>query len=1114
MTKQKDSGIYDNKKNGNVADFLKEHLETNSSASFVTAYFTVFAYQKLKAELDNISSLRLLFGEPTFIKSLDPTKANHRESVILDKKITIGLEAQMAQRQSARECADWIKHRVEIKSMVKPNFLHGKMYHIEKPSTRQKAIFGSSNFTVKGLGLSQSSNIELNMQVQDNRDIEALKTWFDDLWNDESGLVEDVREQVLRYLEKAYLENEPEFIYYKTLYHIFENYLGKQEAETDITARTGFFETEIWNMLYDFQKDGVKGAIKKIQNHNGCILADSVGLGKTFEALAVIKYFELKNEKVLVLCPKKLSDNWTVYQAAKSNRLNPLKKDRFGYSVLYHTDLGRETGNSSADGIDLANFEWGAYDLVVIDESHNFRGNPREKETEQGENRPNRAKWLMDKIIQAGQKTKVLLLSATPVNNTLRDLRNQFYIITAGGDVLNTDSGHISSIASTLKRAQTQFTQWAAEARHSNRNVRDLLEKLDTRFFRLLDELTIARSRKHIKGFYKKDTVGEFPRREKPESVYTNIDTMDRFTNYDSLNKKILKYKLSLFNPSLYLLEDKKGKYEEKAAGKVREFKQKDRETMLIGMMKVNFLKRLESSIESFEISMDRTIKKIDELKKRIQKFQKYQTDKQKQLELNYEHEIAELEEDGEEVDWRVGKKFTYELADLNLDSWLADLEADKEALDELYNLAHAITVERDAKLKRLKELIQHKINNPYNEENKKVIIFTAFADTASYLYDNLKDWCVDKLGLNIALVAGSTSKSTYGRNDFAEILTNFSPVSKNRNKIPSMMDNENIDILIGTDCISEGQNLQDCDYLINYDIHWNPVRIIQRFGRIDRLGSTNKTIRLVNFWPTKDLDNYINLKERVESRMALVDVAATGEDDILNSDQIKDLVDEDMKYRNRQLKKLREEILDIEDMEEGLSLTDFSLDDFRIDLLGYIEQNKQKLHEAPLGLYAVVPAPGGEYSGQLQNVNISQQQKEILKPGVIFCLRHSEGKEENNEINPLHPYYLLFVRNDGTVRYTFANAKQVLDAFRLTCGGRKEPYEDLCELFNSETRDGKELSFHTRLMKKAVTSIKEKFAAKGALNLTSGRDAVLIPHKSAATDKSNYELITWLILK
>jgi hypothetical protein len=1109
------SSIVDNRTRGTVGEFLSEKIKPNAKLSFVSAYFTIFAYHKLKNQLDEIENLRFLFGEPAFIKSLSGDGKNQRSAEILDDTIAVNIQEKLSQKSAAIECARWLKDKAEIKSMVKPNFLHGKLYLIENSNGVKEAIAGSSNFTVNGLGFGKSPNMELNLIVNDRRDINDLEGWFNDVWDDETGLVEDVKEKVLEYLGLLSAENQPQFIYYKTLYHIFGNYLEEQKDNRLLDERGDFYDSEIWNMLYDFQKDGVKGAINKINKHNGCIIADSVGLGKTFEALAVIQYFERLNYRVLVLCPKNLSSNWTIYQTAKNHELSPFQKDSFKYNVLYHTDLGRESGKSQADGIDLENFKWGNYDLVVIDESHNFRGNPVEKLKEDGTKKWNRAKWLMEKIIKEGLNTKVLLLSATPVNNDLRDLRNQILLITKGENTALFEKTNIRNISSTLEIAQKRFSAWADKKKNPNRSVKQLLELLDSSFFTLLDELTIARSRNHIKTFYNLDAIGKFPERLKPISIYSEVDTLNRFETFDSLNHKISEYKLTVFNPSAYVKDEKRAKYEEMGANREFGFKQSTREHFLIGMMKVNFLKRLESSIESFEISMDRTIRKIDQLINKIEKFQ-HSNQKSEELTLfDLQPDESERDESQEEDEqWQVGKKLRYDLADLKLDEWLKDLKRDRSALITLFNFASAITPDRDAKLLQLKHLIGEKVRNPINAGNKKVIVFTAFSDTAEYIYDNLKDWAKEKLGLEIALVTGTHTRTTFGKNDFGNILTNFSPISKHRDRKPLMDKTKEIDILIATDAISEGQNLQDCDYLVNYDIHWNPVRIIQRFGRIDRLGSKNEKIQLVNFWATKDLDNYINLKNRVEARMALVDVTATGEENILDAEQLKDLIEEDLKYRHQQLKRLREEVLDLEEMSESVSLTDFTLNDFRQDLVNFLQSHRKTLEEAPLGLYAVVPAPDGEYAHYHKTADFTRIEKDLIKPGVIFCLRQNAEAEENEAVNPLQPYFLVYIRDDGTVRFNYTNAKQVLEIFRLMCEGKTEPFEDLCALFNKETNDGKEMGKYSELLQTAVREITNIYKRRSAGKLTLDRNAVIAPREKQIKNISDFELITWLVIK
>jgi len=1089
------SGIRDNHRRGNVADFLKAKVQTGSRLSVVSAYFTIYAYEALKDKLDHIEHLDFLFGEPRFISSLDPEKTEKKAFKLEDNELQLANVLQ--QKRVARECAEWFRQKVDIRSVRHAQLLHGKMYHITNAGV-EEAILGSSNFTVRGLGLGAcNNNIELNLEVDSTRDRRDLKAWFDELWNDPE-LVEDVKQEVLLYLDQLYQNHAPEFIYYKTLFHIFGNFLADQEKGGLLDQDIRIVDTEIWKALYEFQRDGVKGAINKILKHNGCILADSVGLGKTFEALAVIKYFELKNERVLVLCPKKLRENWTVYR--HNDALNPFTKDRFEFEVLSHTDLSRENGKSG--DINLSTFNWGNFNLVVIDESHNFRNNTPGKRNEEGEIiRKIRYQRLMDDIVKSGVKTKVLLLSATPVNNDLRDLRNQIYFLTEGEDAAFKDTIGIGSLKDTLAAAQKAFTLWARK-QSGERKTKDLLEKLSSAFFKLLDELTIARSRKHIQRFYKSSiaALGGFPERKKPVSIYSEIDLQHRFLSYDKLNDEIQNYKLSLFAPSLHLKEEFKPLYQTHSGDP---FSQATREKFLVGMMRVNFLKRLESSVKSFEITMGRTIDKIENLERKIRNFQAMPDQNPESNELELDIDTPEGDEEIEAA-MLVGGKFKYRLEHLHLDKWLKDLQWDKQQLSLLHSSAETVTPECDAKLKELKRLIERKVKNPttnkHGEPNKKVLVFTAFADTAEYLFAALTSWAHKELGVHIALVTGGGGNhTTFGKTDYNQILTNFSPRSKNRDKIPSMQQKGEIDLLIATDCISEGQNLQDCDYLVNYDIHWNPVRIIQRFGRIDRIGSVNHAVQLVNFWPTDDLNKYINLKNRVEARMALVDIAATFEDNILNTEEIQELVHEDMKYRDKQLLRLREEVLDLEDFSESVALNEFTLDDFRIELSNYIASNRKLLEDAPLGLYALVP-PDPDHKA--------------IAPGVVFCLKQKTGGDKVETVNPLQPHFLVYVRDDKEVRFGFAQPKQILEIFRLLCSGKTAPYEDLCNLFDQHTDNGADMKTYNVLLQKAVESIAITFQKRVVTGLQTERGFVIPDKKHQATETTDFELITWLVIK
>ncbi len=1079
---------------GTVADFLRDKIQDGSSLSIVSAYFTIYAFNKLRDELSSIKELRFLFGEPSFIGGIDPRKTESKAFALTETGLSLG--NYLPQSEVAKACANWIEKKVQIKSVRQSNFLHGKMYYIEKDGS-EDALIGSSNFTVRGLGLSETaSNIELNLEVDSKSDCADLKAWFDNLWD--SDQVEDVTKEVLRNLKNAYQDKDPEFIYYKTLYHLFEDFLTDATDTEFAEANPSFLQTEIWQTLYAFQKYGVQACLQKLKAYNGCIIADSVGLGKTYEALAIIKYFELRNKNVLVLCPKKLEKNWTLYPVHYRRRRNPLKADKFRYNVLAHTDLNREYGD--ANGIDLAQHEWDGYDLVVIDESHNFR------------NRGVRYEKLMEDVIQSGGKTQVLMLSATPVNNRLTDLANQICLITEDKDNAFRQSG-IPSIRGTLNAAQSRFDTWTAEndqpstvggVSNPDNQTESLAESLNADFFALLDRLTIARSRTHVINFYENaiEEVGRFPDREPPKSIFPEIDRQGSFPNYQVISNQIDGYRLAIFNPSKYIRKAFQHHYGERLL--------QQREFNLIGMMKVNFLKRLESSVHSFASTLERTIENIKARESEIQRF--LNATPSVVHESGFDPFAETTEEYGEDDELQTGvhagKNQFYLYEHLDLEGWLADLHDDRTQLDKIYKIAQNITPDRDAKLAQLRQLIAAKVQNPTKnrdgKENRKVLVFTAFADTANYLYDNLCEWAKDTLNIESAVVTGGASRNSLVRNDFDEILTNFSPISKERDGSETEGETPEIDLLIATDCISEGQNLQDCDYLINYDIHWNPVRIIQRFGRIDRIGSRNKKIHLINFWPTPELDAYINLKPRVEARMALVNLTATGDDDLLSLKE-KESMEQVWTHRDEQLRRMQTEILDFEDIEEQLNLNQFTLDDFRAQLLNHLRQNEAKLRDAPLGLYAVT-APL-THDGVPVNI----------KPGVIFCLKQkSETADdpEGKKRNPIHPYYLVHISDDGEVSIGFTNPKRILEYFSRLCVEKTVPDQDLCNWFNAETDNGNDMTIYEMLLDTARNSIRAEYNRKVSDQLDASTDALLPIADTQITDKTEFELVTWLVIR
>lgn len=1046
----------------------------------MSAYFTTFAYERLKQTLDAVGGMRFLFGEPRFLRDADATGLVPPAFSLDDGGLR--LTEQMRQRSVAQRCAAWIRSLVEIRSVKRAGLLHGKLIHVDD-GRRGHALVGSSNFTVNGLGLGPAPNIELNLVVDSDRDREDLLAWFNELWSDEK-LTEDVRDEVLRCLDAVYRHVSPEFVYFKTLLHVFEDYLADQAIEDERLADTAFAETAIWQTLFDFQRDGLRAVLAKIDRHGGCILADSVGLGKTFTALAVIKWFEKRNQRVLVLCPKKLRENWTDFLASNNSELNPLRDDRLGYTVLSHTDLSREHGR--VDGVNLATIEWGNYDLVVIDESHNFRTASRNRNPT---GRRSRYERLMDDVIKAGLKTKVLLLSATPVNNDLSDLKAQLDLISADSPDGFASLG-VPNLATLVGDARRKFADWT---KGGGKDANALLSTLPPSIFGLLDGVTIARSRRHVERHYASslDRIGHFPDRATPDSVFSGIDRDGLFPAFEAVDRAISALELALYSPLKFVLPEFRSRYD-----KGGNFDQGTRETYLVAMMKVGFLKRLESSVSSFRMTMDRMTARIDQ---RLHDLDVFDAAKQDSVDVPAPDE-NEVDDELAEA-FEVGGALKYNLAHVDRSAWQAALLRDRERVSGLAEEARHIVPQRDAKLQRLCEIIRTKAQVPSvnrnGEANRKVILFTAFTDTARYLYEELLP-LARECGLEAALVTGDGCKTTFGRARFQDVLVNFAPRAKRRAAMRGADQSGEIDLLIATDCISEGQNLQDADLLVNVDIHWNPVRLIQRFGRIDRIGSLNSSIKMVNFWPTEDLNRYLGLKDRVEARMALVDLSATGEDNLLD---VRAEMDGEARWRDQQLLRLKDEVFDLEDARAGVTLSDFALDDFRADLLTFARANENALRDAPLGLHAIVPA---EIEGG------------TLDPGAIFCLRRRppDADPAQARINPLDPFYLVYVRDDGSVRHGFGQPKPVLEAWRALSLGHAEPFEALCNAFDEETDHGGKLERYDGLIEAAVASIGATSTAKTLAALAGGRGARVPDEAKQARANSNYDLITWLVIK
>jgi len=1068
--------ILDNKVQGRVIDKLRENIKFGTRLSIISAYFTIYAYEELRKELGKIEKLRLLFSEPTFIKNKKDINREFKlsgsyERGLAGDRYEMKLKNELKQSEIAKECANWIREKVEVRAYDEEYPLPQKMYLMENKKDESACIFGSSDFTSSGLGLVPSKKLEANTYIKDSIYTQQLLNQFELYWNDKDK-VKDVKTYLLKSLEEVYKENNPEFIYFVTLYNIFKDYLNDLSEEDIIKTKTGFKESVVWNKLYNFQKDGVLGAIDKLEKYHGCILADSVGLGKTFEALAVIKYYESRNSRVLVLCPKKLRENWLTYKG--NRRDNILERDRLNYDVLNHTDLSRYSGYSGE--INLEKIYWENYDLIVIDESHNFRNNNNKRDDKE-----TRYSRLLNQIIKKGVKTKVLMLSATPVNNRMTDLKNQIAFATEGNEFALADYG-IKSIDQTLRKAQLVFNKWN-ELPEERKNLETLLEMLETDYFKLLDMLTIARSRKHIQKYYDTTHIGKFPERLKPINIKNDIDTQNDFIDLDELNKLIRALNLAIYSPMKYILPSKMAEYSKKYDTKTGKsvFRQIDRETSLIHLMRINILKRMESSIHSFGITISKILKNIDITLEKLNKSQ--------DIEENLDIDDLELDDPRLDSVMIGSKNVKVFIQDIDKIKWRAELEGDRAILERIMIEAFKIQPHRDKKLEELKDLIREKVKTPINEGNKKVIIFTAFADTAKYLYDNIADWGLEELGLYSAVITGSDNPKTNlkgVKGEFNNILVNFSPKSKGR----EATDRAEIDILIATDCISEGQNLQDCDYLINYDIHWNPVRIIQRFGRVDRIGSKNEVIQLVNFWPNMELDEYINLEARVSGRMVMLDMSATGEENVIvDSGEMNDL-----EYRKKQLKQLQDQVVDLEDIGGGISITDLTFNDFKMDLVNYMKNNKEILEKAPTGMYAVAKS------------NIEEAER-----GVIFCLKQINEEIKPSEFNTLNPYFLVYVKESGEVLLNFIQSKKILDIYKKVCLGENTLFPDLISEFNRETNNAKDMSKFTNFLEKTVENIVGKEEEKGLDSLFSFGETML---NNSVQNMDDFELISFLVIK
>lgn len=1068
-----------------LCDDLKEVLKDASVLQIAASSFSIYAFGVLRDALKHIKHLQFLFTSPTFI--LDAPQKDLREFYIpqltrerslYGTEFEVRLRNVLEQKALAKECAEWIRQKAEFKSNITNQIVPSSLCVLGGAQSYHYSPFNA--FTTVDLGCERGNYVCNPIQRLSGEICAYYLNQYNQLWND-TTLFKTVTDQVIEHIATVYNENPPELIYFLTLFNVFNEFLEDISEDVLPNEATGFKKSKIWELLYDFQRDAVLAIISKLEKYNGCILADSVGLGKTFTALAVVKYYENRNKNVLVLCPKKLAENWNTYKDNYIN--NPIASDRLRYDVLFHTDLSRSSGTSN--GLDLDRLNWSNYDLVVIDESHNFRNGGMLSGEEKKENR---YLSLMNKVIKAGVKTKVLMLSATPVNNRFNDLKNQLQLAYEGdARVMDEKLNTIKRFDEIFRQAQKAFNTWS-KLPVDKRTTENLLRSLDFDFFEVLDSVTIARSRKHIEKYYNTEKIGKFPERLKPISLHPKLTSLKNAINYKEIYEQLMALGLEIYTPSMFIFDSKREKYQALSNTKGSGLTQQGREQGIRRLMSVNLLKRLESSVYAFNLTLNRIKEIIDQTIRAIDRFEKCGISQIDAVEVSVD---ADWDVEDQNTDlFSIGKKVKIDLADMDYISWRRALQKDTETLALLISMVADITPKHDTKLQTLLQLLSEKIERPINAENKKVLIFSAFSDTADYLFEHVSSFIKQTYGLNVALVTGNVEgKSTIKglKGTLNNILTCFSPISKGKDILMPGSPHE-IDILIATDCISEGQNLQDCDYLVNYDIHWNPVRLIQRFGRIDRIGSKNACIQLVNFWPDMDLDEYINLKTRVETRMKISIMTATGDDDLINAEEKGDL-----EYRKQQLKKLQEEVVDIEEMSTGISIMDLGLNEFRLDLLEYIKHHKD-LAKKPFGLHAVVPATNE------------------LPEGVLFVLKNRNNSVNVDNLNRIHPFYMVYIGVDGEIVCDYLNPKRLLDLMRLSCKGKDEPIKAVYQKFNEETKDGREMSDISELLSEAITSIVD---AKEESDIDSlfkagGTTALM----SAVSGMDDFELVCFLVVK
>lgn len=1042
---------------------INEVLQNKKDAvvNIVNDKLTISVFSLLEKNLKNVKEINFVIRDVRYLPQ--QSEIAHEFEInptdVLFNAYDITEKNKLQHFSRARSMHDFIEKYVNVRKVNSGIRVGGNILIIDDDFMIQ----GSSSLEV-----SKKNNRELLSNINfdsilsgsaDKEQIQGATETFNRIWFNKRFSV-DYKKELLTSLQYVYKEHAPEFLYYFTLNELFGDQLdaGVERFERDSVR---FKKTQIWNALYDFQKDCVVSAIRKLNTYGGCIIADSVGLGKTFEALAIIKYFEIGMNRVLVLTPAKLYDNWNSF---RGDYKDSFLKETFNYRIMFHTDLSRYSGMSRS-GQDLKKFDWGLYDLVVIDESHNFR-NRNDRYDDNDQLIMTRYARLMQDVIKHGNNnTKVLMLSATPVNNSLVDLKNQISIITRDTDSAFEEKG-ITSVENLLRRTSASINAWEKRPHHKKD---ELLDSLPSDFYKLLEMMTIARSRKHITNYYGNNGVGKFPEKNRPITLNSDIDTEGELLNFKETNELLEALLLSVYTPMKYIKKEYTKIYTDKYSLKGKHGGYMEFDTQANGMIilhRFNLFKRLESSVYSFEETLRRMIEKIERTQESLLKGIG-----------DVLQEDTEFD-DNEEV--YIEGKYEIDVKHLRIDDYLEDLESDKRIISKIHeNAKKVLTEQRDQKLRDLIKILEYKLKEtPYNNGNKKVIVFTAFADTADYLYDKLSK----KLNVYTACVTGKrvVTNNTNVDNEFNSVLCAFSPLSKMKKEISV---NEQIDLLIATDCISEGQNLQDCDTVINFDIQWNPVSLIQRFGRIDRIGSKNTNIQMINFFPNMELNDYLGLEARVKGKMTTLNLVSTGDEDVLTPEM------NDFNFRKRQLERLKDEVIDIEDANDNISLTDLNMNEYLNELSEYI-QNVPEIKKVPKGVYSVTDGDNA---------------------GVLFCFKHRNDANKPKSDSSLYPYYLIYMRNNGEVFYGNGQAREVVKQFRKLCYKKKQPVMELFREFFVRTNNAKDMQFYSDLLNKAIKSIKGEEESKATQLMF---DFGGFNNAFAEETADDFELISFLVVE